>query len=292
MSALVRLPGRAEPVPCRDPGWAAAYPPPCLAQRLRGRARRRRPGLRVDWDATLGFRDHLWAHGFGVAEAMDTAQRGMGLAWDQARELISAVRGRARPSSAPCSPAAPARTSWPTATHPLRPIIRAYEEQLALVRAAGAGVILMASRALAAARPRPPRLPRGLRLRCSSRRTGRSSCTGSAIPSTRRCAATGAARISTLPPTTVLELIDRAGGQVDGIKLSLLDAGREVALRRRLPPGVRMYTGDDFNYAELIRGDERAQRRAARRLRRRSPRPPPRRCTRWTRATSPATTRP
>jgi hypothetical protein len=57
---------------------------------------------------------------------------------------------------------------------------------------------------------------------------------------------------------TVIELIERADGRVSGIKLSLLDAGKEIALRRRLPSGTRMFTGDDFNYAELIRGDATA----------------------------------
>jgi hypothetical protein len=53
----------------------------------------------------------------------------------------------------------------------------------------------------------------------------------------------------------VLELVARNAARVDGVKISLLDKDKEIAMRRRLPKGVRMYTGDDFNYAELIEGD-------------------------------------
>src|SRR5450755_2048799 len=88
MTAQIRLPGRAEPLLLADPGWAASYPPP-VSRRVYAAAHvAASPGGAIDWAATLGFRDYLWAHGFAVAEAMDTAQRGMGLSWDQASDLI------------------------------------------------------------------------------------------------------------------------------------------------------------------------------------------------------------
>ena len=115
--------------------------------------RRERPGARpaLDWDATLAFRRHLWSHGFGVAEAMDTAQRGMGLDYPAARELIrrsarEARRGR-RHGSSPASPPTSCRPARPT----LDEIRKAYAEQLADVQEAGAAPVLMCSRHLAAA---------------------------------------------------------------------------------------------------------------------------------------------
>ena len=249
----IRLPGRhaarlrayeprAEPAR-RSPRGAALH----LPYGLRGRARRRRPVRRhrartrpaaVDWDATLAFRRHLWSHGLGVAEAMDTAQRGMGLDWAGAAELIrrsaaeakavggrDRLRRRHRPAAPPPAPHAGrgprprTRSSSPSSRRPApRPI-------------------LMASRALAAAatgpedyleRLRPPAAP--------GRRAGR-SCTGSARCSTRRWRATGAARDLDAATDTFLEVIAAHPDKVDGIKVSLLDAQREVDLRRRLPDG-------------------------------------------------------
>jgi hypothetical protein len=150
VTAQIQLPGRTGPLVIPEPGWAAGYPPPARRKVFAAAHVAASPspaagggeGPVIDWESTMRFRDHLWAHGFGVAEAFDPALRGY---WG----------------------------------------------------------------------------------------------------STDFDAAAG----------TVLELIERAGGQVDGIKLSVLDAGQEVALRRRLPSGVRLYTGDDFNYAGLIRGD-------------------------------------
>ena len=147
-------------------------------------------------------------------------------------------------------------------------IIAAYADQLEVVQSAGADVILMASRALAAsARSARDYLEVYGTLLKQADRPVILHWLGEAFDP----ALHGYWGSADLPGAadTVLELIDQAGGQVDGIKLSVLDAGHEVALRRRLPPGVRLYTGDDFNYAELIRGDaDWAQRRAARRVRR------------------------
>ena len=138
-------------------------------------------------------------------------------------------------------------------THPLRAIIDAYAEQVAFVQAAGAQVILMASRALAAS-ARGPRdyLEVYGELIKQAERPVILHWLGEAFDPALRGYWGGGFDDAA---ATVLELIDRSGGQVDGVKLSVLDADREVWLRRRLPSGVRLYTGDDFNYASLIRGD-------------------------------------
>ena len=209
----------------------------------------------IDWEATLRFRDHLWAHGFGVAEAMDTAQRGMGLSWDLAKELIA--RSAARAASASGGALACGAGTDQLAdgeSHPVPRIIDAYAEQMAFVQSAGAGVIVMASRALAASARGPGDYLEvyGELLRQAERPVILHWLGEAFDPALRGywgSAEFGAAA------EVVLELISRFGEKVDGVKLSVLDAGREVALRRRLPAGVRLYTGDDFGYAELIRGD-------------------------------------
>ncbi len=346
MTAQIRLPGRAEPLVIPEPGWAASYPPPTSRRVYAAAHVAASPGPDgevIDWEATMRFRDHLWAHGFGVAEAMDTAQRGMGLAWEQARELIARSAQRAEQIRArleggagaggsagqtgstggggdagqtgstegggdagqtgstegggsagqtgstggggsagqtgstggggDSAQANGARDRRGTAgrvavlacgagtdqlpgggNYSISTITDAYAEQMAFVQATGADVILMASRALAAS-------ARGARdylevygelLRQADRPVILHWLGEAFDPGLRGywgSAEFGAAA------DTVLELIERADGAVDGVKLSLLDADREVALRRRLPAGVRLYTGDDFHYAGLIRGD-------------------------------------
>ncbi|MFC9928785.1 dihydrodipicolinate synthase family protein [Streptomyces sp. NPDC127190] len=205
-----------------------------------------------DWDATLAFRRHLWSHGLGVAEAMDTAQRGMGLDWAGAAELIrrSAAEAKAVGGRIACGVGTDQLTAGT-----LPEIRAAYEEQLAVVEEAGAQPILMASRALAAAASRPQDYLDlyGHLLRQSARPVvlhwlgpmfdpALEGYWGSADLD----AATG----------TFLEVIAAHPDKVDGVKISLLDAEREIDLRRRLPPGVRCYTGDDFHYPELIAGDD------------------------------------
>jgi hypothetical protein len=205
----------------------------------------------IDWESTIRFRQYLWAHGFGVAEAMDTAQRGMGLSWPQARELI--IRSAAaRTGELACGAGTDQLADGED--HTLSAITGAYADQVGFVTSAGAQVILMASRALAS-RARSPRdyLDVYGELLAQAGRPVILHWLGEAFDPALRGywgspdfeAAAG----------TVLELIERAGDRVDGVKLSVLDAGRELWLRRRLPAGVRLYTGDDFNYADLIRGD-------------------------------------
>ena len=210
----------------------------------------------IDWESTMRFREHLWAYGFGVAEAMDTAQRGMGLSWEQARELIGRTAARAVAAGRLDALACGAGTDQlaDEQEHPLGAIVDAYAEQVAFVQSAGAQVILMASRALAAtARGQRDYLEVYGELLKQAERPVILHWLGEPFdPALRGYWGGGGFDAAA---ATVLELIDRAGGQVDGVKLSVLDAAREVSLRRRLPAGVRLYTGDDFNYASLIRGD-------------------------------------
>ncbi|MGW6055769.1 dihydrodipicolinate synthase family protein [Streptomyces sp. NPDC055189] len=207
----------------------------------------------VDWDATLAFRRHLWAQGLGVAEAMDTAQRGMGLDWKGAAELIT--RSAAEAKSVGGAIACGVGTDQLTGPADLPAVLSAYEEQLALVESSGAQVILMASRALAAAAKSPEDYLQtyGHLLRQASEPVILHWLGPMFDP-----ALTGYWGSEDLDAATetFLEVIAAHPDKVDGIKISLLDPGREVALRRRLPKGVRCYTGDDFNYPELIAGDE------------------------------------
>jgi len=252
MSAVIQLPGRAEPLRVPDPGWGRSYPPPTSRSVYAAAHVAAFPGGAIDWESTIGFREHLWAHGFAVAEAMDTAQRGMGLSWEQARELIA--RSAARAAELGTVLACGVGTDQlGGGVHSLPAIARAYERQLELVQATGAGVILMASRALAAsARSGRDYLEVYGSLLKQADRPVILHWLGEAFdPALRGYWGSGDFGMAC---GTVLELIDRAAGRVSGVKLSVLDASREVALRRRLPPGVRLYTGDDFNYADLIRG--------------------------------------
>ncbi|MER7962123.1 dihydrodipicolinate synthase family protein [Streptomyces ardesiacus] len=209
----------------------------------------------VDWDATLAFRRHLWSHGLGVAEAMDTAQRGMGLDWATAAELIrrSAAEAKSAGGRIACGVGTDQLTA--TATTTLADVRSAYEEQLAVVEESGAQAILMASRALAATAKGPEDYLEvyGHLLRQSAEPVILHWLGPMFDP-----ALEGYWGSSDLDPATdtFLEVIAAHPDKVDGIKVSLLDAQREIDLRRRLPRGVRCYTGDDFHYPELIAGDD------------------------------------
>ncbi|MEV7196366.1 dihydrodipicolinate synthase family protein [Streptomyces sp. NPDC093510] len=207
----------------------------------------------VDWDATLAFRRHLWSHGLGVAEAMDTAQRGMGLDWAGAAELIrrSAAEAKAVGGRIACG----VGTDQLDLPASLPDVRDAYEEQLALVESVGAQPILMASRALAAAATSPGDYLEtyGHLLRQATEPVILHWLGPMFDPALEGY--WGSADLDTATDT-FLEVIVSHPDKVDGIKVSLLDADREIALRRRLPDGVRCYTGDDFNYPELIAGDD------------------------------------
>ena len=254
MTAQIRLPGRAEPLEIPEPGWASSYPPPSSRRVFAAAHVAAVSATEIDWESTLRFREHLWRHGFGVAEAMDTAQRGMGLPWAQARELITLSAARARECGGAIACGAGTDQLTDGESYSISQIIAAYEDQLAVVQPAGAQVILMASRALAASARGPGDYLEVYRaLLKQADRPVILHWLGEAFDPALR-GYWGSPDFGRAAET-VLDLIDQADGRVDGIKLSVLDASQEVALRRRLPPGVRLYTGDDFNYAELIRGD-------------------------------------
>ncbi|WJR80560.1 dihydrodipicolinate synthase family protein [Bradyrhizobium sp. NP1] len=209
----------------------------------------------VDWDRTIAFREHVWDLGLGVAEAMDTAQRGMGLDWPTSLELIqrSVKAAKARGNALVFSGAGTDHLPVENAKT-IDDVIRAYEEQITAIEKAGGRIILMASRALA--------------------RIGRNADDYARVYDRVLSQVTepviihwlgdmfdpalanywGSPRLDAAMETA-LAIINRNAGKVDGVKISLLDKGREIDMRRRLDRSVKMYTGDDFNYAELIAGD-------------------------------------
>jgi Protein of unknown function (DUF993) len=255
MSARIALPGRSGVLEIPDPGWQSSYPPPVTRTVYAAAHVAAFPDGRIDWDATIGFREHLWRHGFGVAEAMDTAQRGMGLGYGLAKELIarSAERAADLGTTIICGAGTDQLAPGP---HRLATIVEAYAEQIGFAAEHGCNVIVMASRALAAsARSADDYLEVYRQVLKLTDRPVLLHWLGEAFdPALRGYWGSDDLAIAA---QTVTDLIELANGRVSGIKLSVLDEGREVALRRQLRPGVRLYTGDDFNYAELIKGDGR-----------------------------------
>ncbi len=210
----------------------------------------------VDWERTIAFRHYLWDLGLGVAEAMDTAQRGMGLDWRQARELIRRALAAAagRPG---------VRIACGVGTDHLEPgpdtsiddVIRAYEQQIEAIEAIDGRLIVMASRALAAVARAPEDYARVYGRILSQVRAPVILHWLGEMFDPALAGYWGAADHMAAMETCLAVIHDHAG-KIDGVKVSLLSKEKEIAMRRRLPAGVRMYTGDDFNYAELIAGDE------------------------------------
>jgi len=212
-------------------------------------------GPAIDWDATLAFRSHLWSLGLGIAEAMDTAQRGMGLDWPASLELIdrSLKLARATPGAViACGAGTDHLEPLPTTT--LDDVIAAYRLQCEAIESRGGRIILMASRALAA---------------CARSADDYMHVYGTLLSEVREpvilhwlgdmfdpalAGYWGSADVDRAMDVC-LAILREHGRKVDGIKISLLDKTKEIAMRRRLPHGVRMYTGDDFHFAELIAGD-------------------------------------
>jgi len=209
----------------------------------------------VDWDRTIAFREHLWDLGFGVAEAMDTAQRGMGMSWPDSLELIRRSVAAAKPRGGLVFSGAGTDQLAVEDAKSTDDVIRAYEDQIAAIESFGGRIILMASRALA--------------------KVGRSGddyakVYGRILSQVREPviihwlgdmfdpALAGYWGTNDLDKAmdVAVEIINAHAAKVDGVKISLLDKDKEIAMRRRLAKGVRMYTGDDFNYAELIAGDD------------------------------------
>lgn len=210
----------------------------------------------IDWERTLAFRHRLWDLGLGVAEAMDTAQRGMGLGWAEAHELIKRSLAEARTRGdalIACGAGTDHLAPGPDVT--LDMIIRAYEEQISIVEAAGGRIILMASRALASAAEGPDDYVKIYdRILSQVREPVIIHWLGEMFDPALEGYWGNRDHLKAMD--TCLDVIAAHAAKVDGIKVSLLSKEKEIAMRRRLPEGVRMYTGDDFNYAELIAGDE------------------------------------
>ena len=206
----------------------------------------------IDWDATIDYRQYLWSLGLGVAEAMDTAQRGMGLDWPTSLELIRRSLAAAPPGAII---ACGAGTDHLANGASLEQVIEAYEMQCAQVEKLGGHIILMASRALAAAARSPDdyKWVYGRILRQVANPVILHWLGDMFDPA---LAGYWGHKAIAAAMDTCLEVITANAAKVDGIKISLLDKDREIEMRRRLPRGVRMYTGDDFNYAELIAGDD------------------------------------
>lgn len=210
---------------------------------------------KIDWENTLAYRRYLWSMGLSVAEAMDTAQRGMGLNWKHAKELIrrSAAEAKAVGGRIACGAGTDQLLPGPSVT--LADVQAAYEEQCEFVEQHNSQIILMASRALADCAQGPEDYERVYAniLGQVSKPVILHWLGDMFDPSLK-----GYWGYKNLDDAmeVCLNVIWDNKDKVDGIKISLLDASREIEMRRLLPPGVKMYTGDDFNYPELIKGDE------------------------------------
>ena len=206
----------------------------------------------VDWDRTMAFRHHLAGLGLGIAEAMDTAQRGMGLDWPTALELIRRTR-EDLPDALVANGCGTDHLA-PSDARSLDDVIRAYLHQVHAIQKLDARLILMASRALA-------RVAKGPADYLHVYDRVLSDCDHPVVLHwlgamfDAALAGYWGADGFEAAMQVALEVIHRNRPKVDGIKISLLDKEKEITLRRRLPDGVRMYTGDDFNYPELIEGD-------------------------------------
>jgi len=209
----------------------------------------------LDWEATLAFRRYLWSLGFGVAEAMDTAQRGMGLDWPTSLELIQHTLDAAKefPNAIVASGCGTDHLETDLVKS-VDDVIRAYEFQMEAIEALGGKLIIMASRALVKVAKSPDDYEKVYaRIISQAKQPVILHWLGDMFDP----ALNGYWGYQDLDKATqtALDIIHTYKNKVDGIKVSLLDKHREINMRRRLPAGVRMYTGDDFNYPELIAGD-------------------------------------
>jgi hypothetical protein len=211
-------------------------------------------GANVDWDATLAFRRHLWSWGLPVAEAMDTAQRGMGLDWAATRELIVRSLGEAQAEGGEVAcgantdqlPVGPATTEQ---------IVDAYHEQIDLIESHGGQAVVMASRHLAALAKGPDDYHKAY-AEILGNVSGKAIVHWLGDMFDPALAGYWGAPDLDAASDSFISVITENAERIDGVKLSLLDMDREIELRRRLPRGVRMYTGDDFNYPTTIKGDD------------------------------------
>jgi len=209
----------------------------------------------VDWEATLSYRRYLWSLGLGVAEAMDTAQRGMGLGWSDSLELIRRSIGASRDiEGAVLFSGAGTDQLAPSAGVTLDEVVAAYEEQCEAIEGLGGRIVLMASRALAACARSPDDYQKVYsRILSQVEQPVIIHWLGEMFDP--QLAGYWGEKDHGRAMNVALAVIDANRAKVDGIKISLLDRQKEIDMRRRLSQGVRMYTGDDFNYPELIEGD-------------------------------------
>jgi len=212
--------------------------------------------IAVDWDKTIAFRHYLWDLGLGVAEAMDTAQRGGGLDWAGAKQLIGHAldAARSRPGAKICCGVGTDHLEA-AADVTIDQIIRAYEEQIEAIEAMGGKLVVMASRALARVAKTPDDYAR---VYSRILRQVREPVIIHWLGEMFDPALTGywGSADHSAAMATCLGILGDNAAKIDGVKISLLSKEKEIEMRRKLPAGVRMYTGDDFNYAELIAGDE------------------------------------
>ncbi len=209
----------------------------------------------IDWDATIAYRQRLWRLRLGVAEAMDTAQRGMGLDWPTSLELIRRSLDAARdvPGALIANGCGTDHLA-PEAARNVDDVIRAYAEQMEAIEKLGGRLIVMASRALTRVAQSPADYERVYDFVLSqARQPVVLHWLGDMFDPALK-GYWGSTDVATAMDTA-LGIINAHAHKVDGIKISLLDKDQEIKMRRRLPAPVRMYTGDDFNYAELIAGD-------------------------------------
>ncbi len=211
----------------------------------------------LDWDATLRYRHYVWSLGLAVAEAMDTSQRGMGFDWPAAKELIkrSVAEARTVPGAVLASGAGTDQLE-PAPTVTLADVEAAYEEQCAFIEGVGGRIILMASRALAACARGPEDYEKVYgRILNQAREPLILHWLGDMFDPA--LAGYWGSRDLDRATETLLAIVHEHAARIDGVKISLLDQQREIAMRGRFPDGVRMYTGDDFDYPTTIRGDGR-----------------------------------
>ena len=208
----------------------------------------------IDWERTLAFRRHIWSYGLGVAEAMDTAQRGMGLDWEAAKELIRRSVAEAKAVGGRIVCGAQTDQLAPGSARSLRDVEAAYEEQCGFVEEQGGQVVMMASRELARIARGPDDYARVYgHVLSQLRQPALIHWLGQGFDP----ALAGYWGHSDLDGAEAqcLEIIVTNRAKVEGLKLSLLDQEREISMRSRLPDGVHMFTGDDFDYPTTIAGD-------------------------------------
>ena len=209
----------------------------------------------IDWEATLGYRQYLWSLGLGVADAMDTAQRGMGLDWRATKELIQRSARDAKSSGSPIVCGAGTDQLPESQRHSLETIVEAYLEQCAWIEQHGARIVIMASRALAAGAQSSDDYHQVYETVLGQIRD-RVILHWLGPMFDPALAGYWGSRDLDSATTHFLSLLKKLQNKVEGVKVSLLDKDREIALRRELPGSVKLFTGDDFNYPELILGDE------------------------------------